>query len=571
MRFNFYIIFTFLFSLILNVSGEYTTVGPKILYLKSSARITALGGYFTAINNDINAIDENPAGTTFAESLHINLTASKWIGDINHLNTKAIIPINFISLNKLNLLFTSTLLFYPQVPHYDESGSRIGQVRLTEGYTGLGVSSMLFNSLQFGVLFKYIYRDIYQEFYSSLTTDIGLTFPYKFHGTPLFISMALKNIGYDFQNNKLPSQLIFGASRNFYQDSLLLKLDIGTTGLNNSEDIFKETFLSFGGEYNILNIIVFRGGLKYIRREIHPTFGLGTGRKQFKRFNLYWSINYVYTPMFYIEEYNTHQLTLNIMLFTESEKQRRERLFKKYSKEGRLYYLKKKYHKAVEKWEKAIEYKYSSKINKLLEETQCILPARRYKKDKILYYKKKNIIIEEEENEVLFNIVEENISLFEEDENRLSEDGEEILNLLVKLINNENYKRVITIIYSRKKASQSLTDLTLARKKAKKICEYLIKKGIPKNKISYKSSEELKEDIVKNSENENMHKILLIRWKGQDEEKFKYYYFNGLDAYIREGYQKAINYWEKALQINPGHEDVKKRIKQAKKDLKRKK
>ncbi|MBU1077167.1 MAG: OmpA family protein [Spirochaetes bacterium] len=568
------IIFFTLVLFILSVQiiyAEVTTVGPKILYLKSSARVIGLGGYFTALHDDINAIDENPAGTAEIESVNIHLTGTKWIGDINHLNMKAVLPMGFLKMDKVKLLFTSTLLFYPQVTYFDDTGTDIGQVRLMEGYTGLGVSSLLYKTVQFGVLMKYIYRDIYEEFYSSVTGDIGILFPLKKISSPLYIGIALKNLGYDFNDITLPSQFLIGFSKGYYEDALLFKLDIGTSGLNNSADLIKDMFYSFGCEYNILDAVVFRGGIKYTREEFHPSFGIGTGKKEFKRFSLYWSFDYVYSPLLYIDEYNTHQVSLNIMLFAETEKQRRNRLFQEYSKEGRLYYLKKKYYKAVEKWEEALKNKHSSEIQQLVEETKSILPVRKYKKDRIVYYRKKNIIIEEEEHEVLFNIVEEDISLFEEKNDQLSKDGKEILDLMVKLIKGENYKRVITLIYSRKKAAIHKESNKTSLERAKKICEYLIAHGISKERITYQASDEMNRSIVKNSISDTMHKILLIRWKGEDKERFKYFYFNGLDAYIREGYEQAIENWEEALKIDPGNQEVKRRIKQAKEDMIRRK
>ena len=59
-------------------------------------------------------------------------------------------------------------------------------------------------------------------------------------------------------------------------------------------------------------------------------------------------------------------------------------------------------------------------------------------------------------------------------------------------------------------------------------------------------------------------KILIIRWKKGEEENFKDYYFTGLDAYIREGYQIAIDAWRKALKIDPENDDIRRRMKESK-------
>ncbi len=136
-------------------------VGSKLFNLKSSARVNALGGCFTALNNDINAIEENPAGTTFANTLAFHVNFSKWISDINYFNLKTIIPTKLKNGLPLNFLITSTYVLYPSVTHYDETGVNIGSVNMSEGFTGLGVSSILFEKLQAGLLLKYSYRSIY--------------------------------------------------------------------------------------------------------------------------------------------------------------------------------------------------------------------------------------------------------------------------------------------------------------------------------------------------------------------------------------------------------------------------
>ncbi|MBU1075642.1 MAG: tetratricopeptide repeat protein [Spirochaetes bacterium] len=43
-----------------------------------------------------------------------------------------------------------------------------------------------------------------------------------------------------------------------------------------------------------------------------------------------------------------------------------------------------------------------------------------------------------------------------------------------------------------------------------------------------------------------------------------------MDSFIKEGYSNAIREWEKALQLDPENDEVKKRIKDARIQLKRK-
>lgn len=57
----------------------------------------------------------------------------------------------------------------------------------------------------------------------------------------------------------------------------------------------------------------------------------------------------------------------------------------------------------------------------------------------------------------------------------------------------------------------------------------------------------------------------------KEKERFDRHFFNGLDCYYKEGYEYAVEEWEKALKIDPENENVKEWIKKAKKELKQKK
>ncbi|MBN1897514.1 MAG: hypothetical protein JW827_01955 [Spirochaetes bacterium] len=360
-----------------NLISEGSTVGSKLLNLKSSARINALGSYFTSLYGDINAMEENPSGTTFARSLNFNLSVTRWIGEINFLNFKTIIPAGFRKLDPLNILFTTTLLLYPEVEHFDESGSKVGIVDLVEGYTGLGASTIFFDFLQTGIMFKYTYRSIYEKYYSSLTADIGIQFPYVFKTSVMYMGVVLKNVGYDFEGSKLPASLLLGVNYSFFDEKLLTKFDFGTEGLNNASDIFTRMIYSLGIEYDIYSIMALRIGVKYRNENFHPTFGLGLQDQRLNKYNLYFAVDYAYAPLFDIEEYHNHQVTIKFVLFTGKEKREKVLLFEKYRRVGMLYYLKGEYKLAIENWEKALKYGSSEELEGLVERTEQILERRK--------------------------------------------------------------------------------------------------------------------------------------------------------------------------------------------------
>lgn len=347
--------------------------GPKFLTLKLSPKINALGQSYSALYNDIDAIEENPAGTIYAESFNLNLIATKWISDVNYVNAKAIIPLHIRSMEVLNLMLSSVFLFYPTIDRYDSDGNVVGNIPIFEGYTGAGLSTVFFDFLQTGFLFKFAYRSINQKNYPAMALDLGFQMPYLFKRSLLNFGLTIKNIGYDFNKNSLPTEFCFGASKDFLNSNLLLKLDLGTTGLNELKQFFNEYFISFGAEYNIYQILIPRIGFKLNHDSFSPAIGLGSGLKKFNRWNLYWTIDYTFIPKFDIEEYNNHQIAIGIRLYTIKEKTENILLYQKYRRFGMLTYLKGDLEGAIKYWEEALSYRRTNEIERLLEQTKMLL------------------------------------------------------------------------------------------------------------------------------------------------------------------------------------------------------
>ncbi|MDD5066311.1 MAG: hypothetical protein PHF84_04630, partial [bacterium] len=361
-----------LLVLMIPVSGLFPVTsisGPKFLTLKFSPKINSLGGVYTALYNDIDALEENPAGTVFARSFNINLIATKWIADINYFSAKSIIPLHIRKVKVLNLLATSGVFFYPSVKHYDIAGLAQEDVSMTEGYAGLGVSTILFDFLHAGIIFKYVFRNIYEKNYPALAFDLGIQTPYLLKTSVINLGLALRNVGYDFNDDKLPTEIALGLSKDFPAIGLLLKLDIGTTGLNDAEEVGREMFVSFGVEYNLLDTVFIRTGVKYNQDGFYPSLGLGSGLRPFSRWNLYWSLDYVYLPKFGIDEYNNHQISIGIRLYTHEEKQENLIFFEKYERKANLAYLKGDLETAIKFWEQALRFKSSDKVKRMLEQT----------------------------------------------------------------------------------------------------------------------------------------------------------------------------------------------------------
>ncbi|MBN1898224.1 MAG: hypothetical protein JW827_05575 [Spirochaetes bacterium] len=167
--------------------------------------------------------------------------------------------------------------------------------------------------------------------------------------------------------------------------------------------------------------------------------------------------------------------------------------------------------------------------------------------------------IDKNDFELAVNIDEGKKKLFKND-NSLSDEGKKVLDEVISSIKDDNYKRVIIIMFKGKNDK----DVNRIKSQAKSIYHYLIEKGVDMRKLNYRIYSREK-DVTR----KRKCKILIIRWKEGEEELFKKHFFNGMDAFLRQGYSVAVEEWEKALKIDPDNEDLVKRIKEAKQALKK--
>lgn len=356
-----------------SLPGVTSISGPKFLALKFSPKVNALGGAYTALYKDADALEENAAGTVFARSFNINVIATKWIADINYLSLRSIIPLHLRGVKVFNLLFTSGLLLYPEVEHFDIAGDLEEKVSLTEGYAGTGFSTILFDFLHTGIIIKYVFRDVAGRNYPSVAFDAGIQIPYLLKTSVINIGLVLKNAGYDFNGDRMPAELALGLSKDFPEKGLLFKLDFGSTGLNDADEVFRELYASAGAEFCIYDIVTLRGGVKYSADGFDPAVGLGSGLKKVNRWNLYWTADYAYIPRFAIDEVNNHQLSIGIRMYTGDERQENILFYEKYARKANLAYLKGDLKEAIAFWEQALRYKKSDKVKQLLEQTKILL------------------------------------------------------------------------------------------------------------------------------------------------------------------------------------------------------
>ena len=379
-------LFSFLFASAFLLPGNVKAVtpgsGPKLLTLHLSPKVNAMGGSYYATMNNIDAIEENPAGTVYAKSLNMDFLFTKWIADINYFNIKGVAPLKIGSIQNLNVLATSSLILYPGVRHYDVQGNAQELLQVIEGYAGAGLSTTLFGFLNTGFLAKYIYRSINNQNYPAVALDIGFQIYYPLKLSAINLAAGLKNIGYDLQDNQMPTELYLGFAKDFFKGVLLAKLDVGTVGLTQKDSFISELYCSMGVEYNVQDIIVIRTGFRIDSGTVSPSIGFGSGLKWGNSKNLSWTLNYAYIPKLTIDEYNNHQISVGIRMFTEKEVKDNILFAELYDRKANLAYLRGNMEEAVKYWEMVLKYKKSSSVEKKIRQTRILLDEQEKQKNK---------------------------------------------------------------------------------------------------------------------------------------------------------------------------------------------
>jgi len=188
----------------------------------------------------------------------------------------------------------------------------------------------------------------------------------------------------------------------------------------------------------------------------------------------------------------------------------------------------------------------------------------------------KEIEIETERTKegTVLRISDKEVVLFEHNKATIKKDGYKVLDKIIEILERAKGKEILICGHTDNIGSDEY-NLRLSERRAEAVYRYLARRGIKKERMSYKGYGESK-PIASNKTEEGRARnrrveIIILRLSKKERKDFNKYFYNGLDHYYREGYEYAIKEWEKALKIDPENEEVKKWIKKAKEKLKAKK
>lgn len=230
------------------VSAGGTTA--SFLKLGSGARATGLGGAFTAVSDDINALSYNPAGLANLKRSEMGFTRAELVEGVSYSFLGYSRPVAGGSIGMgVNYLGQSVI---EGRGANREAAAKFGAsdtaVNLAYGRTLTARSGLGFN-------FKYITSHIADESASGWAVDAG--WQYKAPVKGLSLGLAVQNIGpkMKFMNEGSALPLTVRAGMGYMVlDNILFSFDA------NRQVNEKKTVFSFGSEYAVFNSFFMRAG-----------------------------------------------------------------------------------------------------------------------------------------------------------------------------------------------------------------------------------------------------------------------------------------------------------------------
>lgn len=282
----------------LQISGDYGTTFFPFLNMTYGGRDAAFSGAFTAVADDISALEKNPAATASLRYTELFFSHNKIMGDVNY-NAIAY----SMRLNDLGFGAGVRVLYLP-FTHYDKFGVDIGNGVISYSVITLNASYNLLRTYDFfglsigGNVKLYVYNvpDTIAEEQSrtNVVFDLGLLSRFNFlkaYYLPeknFSLGFAVKNLGPFTDGEPPPTTLTFGFS---YKPvaKVLITSDVNML-INYSDMTYKNWSVNGGLEVQFTKFSSLIAGMTI---KSNPSFALGVNF-DFEDF----SITALYNPDF---------------------------------------------------------------------------------------------------------------------------------------------------------------------------------------------------------------------------------------------------------------------------------
>lgn len=246
-------------------AGGPGTTGAQFLKIDPAARPLGMGGAYSAVIDDSNAVFYNPAGIARQQEKEISGTYLKYFQEINYGSIAGVMPVkgNVFGMG-INYLGVSDIpkrgLDDVSDPEGDDDpADTFGAMdtAISVAFARKNAFPKVLEDLDLGANLRFIYQTIDEESAFSMMLDLGSYYPIS---TKLAFALNIQNIGmnvkYKDDSDPLPLNIKAGAAYKPLK-GLTIACDI-------NEYIIDELFYaSIGAEYWIKGIVGLRAGYKY--------------------------------------------------------------------------------------------------------------------------------------------------------------------------------------------------------------------------------------------------------------------------------------------------------------------
>jgi hypothetical protein len=232
------------------VDAEAGTVSANIVALQSGARASAMGGAFTAVADDLNAVYYNIAGLGFFPSSEVQANQSSGIAELELSDLSVAIPLGDVTASNVRrlgvIVFNIGTLDYGSETALNASGNPIGGLEATDNTLAFGWGKAFGERFAIGGLARSYKAKIFGQDESGTVIDAGLLL----RVVPGYLNLGLagSEVG-----NDVPTEYRGGVSIMPAGEALILSGEVGT-----AED--RSSIVRAGIELHPVSVFALRAG-----------------------------------------------------------------------------------------------------------------------------------------------------------------------------------------------------------------------------------------------------------------------------------------------------------------------
>ncbi len=231
-------------------ASDIGTTALPFLEMQQGARPTGMGGAFTAVADDVNALWWNPAGMARSKLTEVTMSHTTFVEDLKTEYVAATRPLPTL---KGAVGASLTYMSVPGIEGYDSTGRSIGKLTANNYAASAGYATFLVpGQLSVGFVGKYIGQTLTTQKGTGMAMDFGVQYRRDRVGGGL----AVQNVGPSFKigndTNPLPTTIRAGLGYSFNQYLL------GAIDISKSRD--GGALAHLGGEFRLTPNFQLRGG-----------------------------------------------------------------------------------------------------------------------------------------------------------------------------------------------------------------------------------------------------------------------------------------------------------------------